>query len=236
MTNTSANQFFVYRLVRNGVPFYIGKGSGRRGRDHLAPSGHRDNSLRSIIIRKAISSGDTLACEIVQSQMTEAEAFAEEKRLIALYGRIDIATGSLANHTDGGDGAPNLPAHVIEVLREKGRAQMSPAAREYLREIGKAQFANQSHKEKHQAACRLAQSDPIRVEKNRKRGLKQSQAPGERQRLSDASKAYNSDPENRKINSEMKKAQWQNPEWRAKVMAAQAAGRSAKAENSCANK
>lgn len=236
MTNTSANQFFVYRLVRNGAPFYIGKGSGRRGRDHLAPSGHRDNSLRSIIIRKAKSSGDVLKCEIVQSHLTEAEAFSEEKRLIALFGRIDIGTGSLANHTDGGDGAPNLPPHVLELLRAKGRAQMTPTAREYLREIGKAQFANPSYREKHRASCQSAQSEPGHIEAKRARGLRQSQSTIERQRLSDVSKAYNSAPENRKINSEMKKAQWQNPEWRKRVMAAQAAGRAAKAEKSCANK
>lgn len=41
----------------------------------------------------------------VQEGLTEEEAFNLEQYCIALYGRIDLGTGTLRNLTDGGDGS-----------------------------------------------------------------------------------------------------------------------------------
>ncbi len=76
------------------MPYYVGKGSGRRvtqktGRSVAAP---REQS--NIVI--------------VAQNLSESSAFALEVALIAQYGRIDNGTGCLRNGTNGGDGASGL--------------------------------------------------------------------------------------------------------------------------------
>jgi hypothetical protein len=85
--------FYTYLWLReDGTPYYVGKGSGDRAYNQ---NGHR--------VRKP--SDD--ARVIVQKFENEDEAFFAEKFLIALYGRIDNATGCLSNLTDGGENPPS---------------------------------------------------------------------------------------------------------------------------------
>ena len=72
-----------------GSPYYIGKGHGKR-----AFTKHGNVPLPK----------DKSKIVILLSGMTEDLANAEEKRLIAVYGRIDRGTGCLRNRTDGGEG------------------------------------------------------------------------------------------------------------------------------------
>ncbi len=96
--------FYVYLWLReNGTPYYVGKGSGGRAflRDRI-PAQPRDPSR--IVL---------LPCR------DEQKAFAEEKLLIAAYGRKDLGTGCLRNLTAGGDG---VPAPSIEARKKIGEA------------------------------------------------------------------------------------------------------------------
>ncbi len=72
-----------------GTPYYVGKGKGMRAYNrHHRISTPKNPAMIVFVLR----------------DVSEADAFREEKRLIAIYGRIDNGTGCLANLTDGGEG------------------------------------------------------------------------------------------------------------------------------------
>ena len=100
--------FYVYAFVSktdNKTVRYIGKGKGTRMTDD---SGRRYRvPLKN---RKKVAKG-----------LTEQEAFNLERFLIALYGRLDLETGTLTNLTDGGEGSSGY------VPTEETRAKMSAA-------------------------------------------------------------------------------------------------------------
>jgi hypothetical protein len=84
------NQFYTYAYLRkDGTPYYIGKGKGRRafcngGRYCRRPP--RDRIL------------------LLKTGLTEEEAFKHEIYMIAIFGRKDIGTGILWNRCEGGRG------------------------------------------------------------------------------------------------------------------------------------
>ena len=85
-------KFYTYLWLReDGTPYYIGKGSGRRAHERHGHSVHMPPKDR-IVIYPADS---------------EADAFETEIALIWYYGRKDLGTGYLYNHTDGGDNPPS---------------------------------------------------------------------------------------------------------------------------------
>jgi hypothetical protein len=82
----------------DGTPFYVGKGSGNR---YLLCGGK--NAHARAVVKQIVDSEQKIGLCIIDSDSEEA-AFAEEVRLIALYGRRDLGTGTLCNFTDGGEG------------------------------------------------------------------------------------------------------------------------------------
>jgi hypothetical protein len=84
-----ATQFYSYLWLReDGTPWYVGKGSGKRAYERH--KGHWAPKDRSRIL--------------VLNRNSEQEAFDTEIELIRNWGRKDIGTGVLHNHTDGGEG------------------------------------------------------------------------------------------------------------------------------------
>lgn len=100
------NKFYVYqlRLETSEEPFYIGKGKAGRISAHFTSSQLKKKSYKNNILNKAIKDGVQIIITKLHENITEQEAFDLEMHYIAMYGRIDLGTGILANHTDGGEG------------------------------------------------------------------------------------------------------------------------------------
>lgn len=113
---TSAD-FLVYRIDSlDGSPLFIGKVRGR-----LCRRSHRQGPA----ITASIAAGLTRDPVIVAAHLTEAEAYALQRALIAEIGRADLGLGPLLNATDGGPGGSN-PGPVA---RRELSARMSIACK-----------------------------------------------------------------------------------------------------------
>jgi hypothetical protein len=84
--------YYIYAYLRkDGTPYYIGKGSGKRAWNHCKNDIiHPPKDISRIII--------------LESNLTNIGSLALERRMIRWYGRVDNGTGILRNMTDGGEG------------------------------------------------------------------------------------------------------------------------------------
>lgn len=106
--------FYAYILARpNGVPFYVGKGKGRRWT-------YGGNAWAKRVARKVQANGGKVNVVIFRA-MSEKEAFRMEVDLIAAYGRSELGAGVLCNMTDGGEGLSGV------VFSDETRAKISAA-------------------------------------------------------------------------------------------------------------
>jgi hypothetical protein len=97
------NYTYIYR-DEQGTPYYVGKGIkdrylGRHRRIPIPP---------------------VAQIEMIEQPSPEA-AYEHEKFLVKKYGRLDLGTGTLMNHTDGGAGTLNPCESARQKLRENGR-------------------------------------------------------------------------------------------------------------------
>lgn len=100
------NTAYVYTLTdpRNGMPFYVGKGHGKRCEFHLDEAKYytKRKSKKLNKIRKLMSLGINPIITKVEENVSDAQAIDFECLLIAEMRDIGIP---LTNMTDGGDGA-----------------------------------------------------------------------------------------------------------------------------------
>lgn len=113
---------YVYKHIRkdNNEPFYIGVG-GLLSFDNYqrANACNRKGLKNRSEFWKNIVNKVGFTVEIVLDNCTKEEAFLEEVRLIKLYGRQDISTGILANHTNGGEGRVGSSEEINKKCGEK---------------------------------------------------------------------------------------------------------------------
>jgi hypothetical protein len=98
-------RFYVYVIYdpSSGRPVYVGKGQGRRDRDHQNDIA-RTNTDVVEFMTKCRAGGREAEIKREYEGLTEAEALQREIELIAKYGRKDNGKGVLLNRTDGGSG------------------------------------------------------------------------------------------------------------------------------------
>jgi hypothetical protein len=97
-------RYYVYSYTKPGAksPFYIGKGSRTRVTDHLKDKNLKGKTLFYQTLRKMLDAGIAPEIKIEKRFAKEADAYAFEIALVKKYGRLDLGTGTLTNHTDGG--------------------------------------------------------------------------------------------------------------------------------------
>lgn len=97
---------YVYTLTdpRNGLPFYVGKGHGKRCYAHLDEAKYylKRKSKKINKIRKLISLGMTPIIKKIEENVSDKQALEFEVFVIAEMRESGIV---LTNMTDGGDGA-----------------------------------------------------------------------------------------------------------------------------------
>lgn len=208
--------FYVYVLFReSGVPFYVGKGWGRRWLHHErdARAGRRD--YRCNIIRQMFALGFHEIPKIkLHEGLTDARAYEYEQALIAAIGRRPH--GPLVNLTNGGEGVSGLkqsPEH---------RAKLSAAARnrspEYRANLRARKHSPEAREKMAAAARRRGISLETRAKINAaNRGRKHS--PETRAKMSAAHRGQTPTPETRAKLSAAKRGQEFSAETKAKISA-----------------
>lgn len=235
--------FYVYvyrdpRPTKSNLPVYVGKGTGDRDISHWSKGSH--NKPFQDFISHLKQRGLVAPCERVFETEVEAEAFAKEIELIALYGRRNTGTGTLFNLTDGGEGATGAIRSEEEKAHlsvEFGRIWQDPVYRGKIIAAQKAAQGTPEARAMKSENSTEAWTNP-ETRKKRQTGIKRSRSTAEsKAKTSAQAKAQWSDPEyaakqtanNQEIanRAEVKaakaaaaKALWADPEWKAKMMAA----------------
>lgn len=116
---------YVYRHIRldKNEPFYIGIGS-----DFEYKRAHQLRNDRRNPIWHKIASKTEIEVEIILDNLSYEEAIAKEIEFIALYGRLNNATGILSNLTDGGEGTIGLvvSAETRKKYSERFKGEKNP--------------------------------------------------------------------------------------------------------------
>lgn len=220
-------KFYVYVMFRpwNGIPCYVGKGSGRRAHK---PSRKLNPHLASII-KKA---GGPLPTVILRRFENEQDAYDTEITLIKAIGRGK--NGPLANLTDGGEGTSGL------AISEEYRAALSIRTRGNSYAKGRKQSPEEI--ENRRLSLMGKKRSPEAKERmsayffapGNKIGLGTKRSDVSRKKISDAMKGKPLSEEHKKKLSDAKKGnqnrlgKFHSPETRAKISAS-------KRRNSLAN-
>lgn len=112
---------YVYQYIdpRTDLPFYIGKGSGRRSQKHLWEA--RNGTCKNKLLQNIILKVGEPRIEIIQEFEAPQDAYDLERKLVQQFGRRINGTGILANIDEGGRGRTNY------IVSDATRAKMAAA-------------------------------------------------------------------------------------------------------------
>lgn len=155
--------YYVYiykdpRPTKNQQVVYVGKGTGDRAWYHWNKRVRGNKGFGAFLALLRQEKLEPII-EITREGLEEAEAFYEEMKLIEVYGRRDLGTGTLFNLTDGGEGLAGVirtdewRKNISEALRTPEQVSRNVIA-------SRERWANQEYKEKTIAAIRKALQDP----------------------------------------------------------------------------
>lgn len=149
---------YLYRHIRldKNVPFYIGIGNDNNGK--YVRAFHGAKSRRCSRIWKRIVAKTPYEVEIILDNLSWKDACKKEIEFIALYGRIDKGTGSLANQTDGGEGVLGLIQSKESIKRStekrKGRIQSAEERAKRCEAMRKRGKLSEETKRRMSIACK----------------------------------------------------------------------------------
>lgn len=125
-------EYYVYAHYKpNEVnPFYVGIGVLNRA---------WDTTNRSTLWKRTVKKYG-YEVRILISNISKLSAIIIEEQLIREYGRLDMKTGTLVNHTAGGDGCVGHSEHVRKLISEQNKQRWEdPEYRAKMLEVRKRQ-------------------------------------------------------------------------------------------------
>lgn len=226
---------YVYLDPRPGkklVPIYVGKGSYAVGKPklHMRAWSHWNNGSSNLFFHRILLKIKVLGCvpiiKFYDCGRSEKRAFQLEIKLIAKYGRWELGRGTLVNRTAGGDGS----SENIISARKTSKRWADP---EYARRVG-SNISKGLHAywdSPRSAALRLRLSEDIAVQRPKLiAGIRKPEAKAKKVARGKCEGyrylvAYNNSPEGKAAIGQKSRQRWADPVWRAKMLAAQQAGK-----------
>lgn len=155
--------YYVYiykdpRPTKNQQVVYVGKGAGDRAWYHWKKRVRGNKGFGAFLALLRQEKLEPII-EIAREGLEEAEAFYEEMKLIEVYGRRDLGTGTLFNLTDGGEGLAGV-IRTDEWRKNISESNSTPEKIALYSEGQKRRWANPTFREQTIAAIRKALQDP----------------------------------------------------------------------------
>lgn len=155
--------FYVYvykdpRPTKQHQVVYVGKGTGDRMHVHWTKRVVKNKGFGAFLALLRRAHLEPVIEKVAEFE-DEAEAFVEEMRLIALYGRRDLNTGTLFNLTDGGEGFAGA-VRTADWKNNIRTALLTPDQISRNSQAARARWATQAYRDKTVAAIRAALKDP----------------------------------------------------------------------------
>lgn len=162
---STTNRYYVYtyfdtRPEKNNEPIYVGKGTGKRSLFHLRSS---HNQRLNAKIEKMKALGLQPLIDVLYFA-TEEEAFDTEKKMIKLWGRLDLKTGTLCNFTNGGEGHAGLLRSRETTAKATATTKATMATDEYKMQHStrmKQAFSTDEYKAKRSVLSKSLRADPV---------------------------------------------------------------------------
>jgi hypothetical protein len=162
---------YAYLDPISKLPFYIGKGKGRRMYHHLTEAKKevsKETNLHKIRkIQKILDTGLEPEIIVIDSELTDEDAYELEEFMIGWIGRCDMGTGSLTNMSDGGVGGRGVRLYGENNSSFGKRGENSPiwGRTHTADELNKMHLSQVGKKltEEHKAALRKPKSEEGRA-------------------------------------------------------------------------